>query len=173
MARMKLAETHETQIGQVGSAIRIPRRQTLQLRPVISAVECHFYKPFAHQRQNGLHVLQMKSRFGENRLAREERLGDLFRDADGPIVMIVVAIGKRDKKAGIGDAFHSRENPFRDDRLRAPLTDPASRMNRRSVPPALARSSCSRTMRPCDTPLLAAVASSQSASSFVSRIVIV
>jgi hypothetical protein len=127
---------------------------------VIITVESRLDKPIAHQRQDDLDVLQMKGRFREYGFAGEERLGDLLRHLDGPVVMIVVTIGERDKKAGVCDAVHERENPFRDERLRAPLTDPARRINRRSVPPAFASSSCSRTIRPWDTPVLAAVSSS-------------
>jgi hypothetical protein len=173
MARVKLAEAHETQIRQIGPAIRIPRSQCFQLRPVLSTVECHLDKPFAHQRQDNLHVLQMKRRFGEHSFTGEERFRDLLGDSDGPVVMPVVAIGKCDKKTSVCNAFHEREKPLRDERSRAPFTDPASRMNGRSTPPAFARSSCSRTIRPCEIPVLAAVSSNQSASSFVRRTVIV
>jgi hypothetical protein len=93
--------------------------------------------------------------------------------ADGPLVMPVMAVGKGDQKTRVRDAFHDREKPFREDRSRGPLMDPASRMNGRTEPPALARSSCSRMIRPCDTPVCAAVSSSQAASSLVRRIVIV
>ena len=85
----------------------------------------------------------------------------------------VVTVGEGDKKTGIRDPFHERENPFREERSRGPLTDPASRMNARAGPPVLARSSCSRMIRPCDIPLCAAVSSSQAASSLGRRTVIV
>jgi hypothetical protein len=84
-------------------------------------------------------------------------------------MMPVVAVGKGDQKARVRDAFHDREKPFREDRSRGPLIDPASRMNGRTEPPDFARSSCSRMIRPCDTPVRAAVSSSQAASSLVRR----
>ena len=87
--------------------------------------------------------------------------------------MPVVAVGEGDEKTSVCDAFHDRENPFREDRSRGPLIDPASRINGRTEPPDFARSSCSRMIRPCETPVCAAVSSSQAASSLVRRTVIV
>ncbi len=59
----------------------------------------------------------------------QEGLRHAAGDADGPLVVPVVAIGKRHEESGIGDALHVREKPLRVDRSLCPLTVPASRMN--------------------------------------------
>ncbi len=46
------------------------------------------------------------------------------------VVVLVAAVGERHEESCVGDAFHSRENPLRFERLLGPLTAPASRMNR-------------------------------------------
>src|SRR2546428_258089 len=114
----------------------------------------------------------MEGRFGEDRLTREERLGDLLGDADSPVVVSIGGVGEGDQKAGVRVSSHRREKPFRDDRFLGPRMRPASRM-KGCDSSAFARSSCCRTMRPWDTPVLAATPPSHAASSFPSRIVIV
>jgi hypothetical protein len=140
---------------------------------VVAAVERDLYQSFPYQRQYRFHTLQVKRGFREDGLAGEERRGDLRRHFHSPCVMAIVAIGESHQKAGVGNPVHERENPFRDDKSRAPCTEPASFMKPPEGPPFFARSSCSRMIRPCDMPVLAAVLSSHSASSLVRRIVIV
>jgi hypothetical protein len=65
-------------------------------------------------------------------------------------VVAVAAIGERHQQTGIGDAFHDVENPLRDDKSLGPRTVPASRMNGFADRPALAFSSWSRMICPCD-----------------------
>src|ERR1700733_12733180 len=87
--------------------------------------------------------------------------------------MLVVGIGKRHQESPVGDTLPERENPLRCDRVRAPRTDPASLINEGCLPLSRTRSSCSRTMRPFGTPDCFDACSSQEASSFVRRMVIV
>src|SRR6266568_2429507 len=86
-------------------------------------------------------------------------------------MVLVVSIAERNDKACVGDAFHEREKPFREDKSRGPATFPAKRRKGRLSFRALAFSSCSRTMRPAGTPVRREVSSSQSANSRGSRIV--
>jgi hypothetical protein len=44
-------------------------------------------------------------------------------------MMPIVPVGERDQEPGVGDAFHEREKPFREERSFEPRTEPASRMN--------------------------------------------
>src|SRR6266478_2382828 len=87
----------------------------------------------------------------------------------------VAASGESNKEAGIGDAFHLVEKPFRSERSRGPpRIRPASRMNFRDLrSPARACSKCERMNCPCETPICAAACSIQPASFFVGRKVIV
>jgi hypothetical protein len=69
-------------------------------------------------------------------------------------------------------AFQDAEKPLRRDRVRGPLTAPANRVKGRWPLAALAFSNCSRTICPWATPDRLAVPSSQAASSFSRRVVI-
>ena len=48
-----------------------------------------------------------------------------------PGVMLIPTIGKGDKKSGIADCSHLRENPLREDRSCEPSIVPARRINNR------------------------------------------
>jgi hypothetical protein len=85
--------------------------------------------------------------------------------------MSIGPIGEGNQEAGIRDALHERENPLRLERFFGPRTLPASRMKVWAPLVVLAFSNWSRTSFPWDTPLLAAVSSSQAARSLVRRIV--
>jgi len=70
----------------------------------------------------------------------------------------------------IGNAFHFFEKPRRVDNFSSSDTTPASRMKGRACASSCrAFSSCSRTMSPCDRPILFATAANQSASSSGTR----
>src|SRR5438105_9300131 len=114
----------------------------------------------------------MKGGFSQDGFACQERLRDPLRYLNGPFVVPIVAIRKGGEKAGVRDARHGREKPLREERSRGPLIDPASRMNGRRRPVALAFSSCSRTIRPWESPVRAAVVASQAANCLVRRTVI-
>jgi hypothetical protein len=116
---------------------------------------------------------QMKGRFREDRLAGEQWLGHALRETDRPCVVRIRPVGERHEKTSIGDALRDLEKSFLDERFRGPRTDPARRMNGSVSPFALAFSSCSRTIFPWGTPVLAAVCSSHRASSGSRRTVIV
>ena len=85
----------------------------------------------------------------------------------------IILVCERNEKTGIGNTFHPRENPFRLERSFGPRTAPANRMNRCCAAPALARSSWSLTIFPCETPERSALSSNHSASSLLIRTVIV
>src|SRR5207253_5404946 len=92
-----------------------------------------------------------------------------------PAVMLVTSVRESDKEACIGNSFHAFEKPLRVERSRGRLrTLPARRINflvllslRRT------RSSCSRTICPCDIPVRADFSWSQLARDFGTRMVIV
>jgi hypothetical protein len=116
----------------------------------------------------------MKSSFREHGFAGQGRLAEASRNLKRPGMMFVATIGKCDEKAGVGNSSHKRANPFRCDRSGGPSTEPARRMNlfvcasaRRSC------SSCSRMICPCGMPVRRDFSSSQAATDFGSRTVIV
>ena len=74
-------------------------------------------------------TLEMKCAFGKDSITSQKRLRDLIREPNRPVVILVVTIRECHKKSGIGDAFHDREKPLRDERSRGPDTLPAQRMN--------------------------------------------
>ena len=115
----------------------------------------------------------MKGSLGKDRFASQQRLGDPAGNAHRPVVMFVVSIGKGDQETGVRNTFHERENPLRVERSVEPRTLPAKRMKACAPLLALAFSNWSRTRLPRATPLLAAVVSSQAASSLSRRTVIV
>src|SRR5438552_18361117 len=115
----------------------------------------------------------MKGRFGQDHLTGQHGLREALGHADGPVVVTVIPVCERDQEPGAGEPFHEREKPLRDDRSRAPRTEPARRMNDRRGLTTRAFSSWSRTILPWETPVFAATSSSQTARSLVRRTVIV
>src|SRR5262245_27644423 len=115
----------------------------------------------------------MKGGLRQNRFASKQRFGDPGSDTHSPFVVSIIPISKGDEEPSIRDALHERENPLRLERSLGPRTVPAKRMKAWAPLLALAFSNWSRTSFPCDTPLLAAVSSSQAARSLLRRIVIV
>ena len=168
--RVQLAQPNQTEICQVRGAIGVARPQRLELRPVVVAVERNRHETIVHHAQDEPDVLQVERGLREDGLAGQEWLRDLFRDRDGPVVVSIVAICEGHQETSIRDASHEVEKPRRPERSRGPFTVPASDMNRRSDP-AMARSSCSRTIRLCATPARVAVSRSHSACCFVRRTV--
>ena len=140
---------------------------------VIATVERQVDEPFLDHHQHHTDVAEMERRLGKHRLTGQQRCCDLLRHLHRPLVVPIVAVCEPHEKAGVGDGLQEREKPFRDERSRGPRTDPASRMKGRPRPPVLAFSSCSRTMRPWDSPVRSAVAASQAANCLVRRTVIV
>ena len=123
--------------------------------------------------ENDRHVLEMERRLGQHGLAGQQRLVDVPGDSDRPLVMEVAAVREGHKETGVGNALHPREKPLRADRSRAPRTLPARRMNDRAGPSDLARSSWSRMIFPCETPVFLDFSSSHPARSLSRRTVIV
>jgi hypothetical protein len=173
VARVKLAHADETKIGQIGVAITIAARQCCELRQVVLAVESKGDQSIPNHRENKWHVAQVIGGFCQNRFAGQQRFGDPTGDAHSPVVVSIGPIGEGDEEPGIRNALHERENPLRLERSFGPRTVPANRMKAWAPLVVLAFSNWSRTSFPCDTPLLAAVSSSQAARSLLRRIVIV
>ena len=169
----KLAHADQAKIGEVGLAVTVALRQRSQLRQVIVAIKCQADESVLKHGQYQRIVLKMKGGFCEHRLTREQRFGNLRSQMQCPLVVGIAAINKRDQKSGIGDAFQAREKPLRLERFFGPFTLPARRMNPWLAAAVRAFSNCSRTNLPFDTPDLAAVSSSQAASSSLTRIEIV
>lgn len=108
--------------------------------------------------------MQMKCGFGKDRVACQQRLGYLIRDAERPIVILIPTIGERHQEARVSDCFHLRENPFRVDRSAGPAMTPASLRNDRDSD-FLALSNWSRMILPFGTPVLRDVSANHFASS--------
>jgi hypothetical protein len=90
----------------------------------------------------------MERRFGEHRLAGQQRSVEALCQSDGPNVVPVMTVGKRHQEPGVRDASHRSEKPFRVERFLGPRTAPASRMYGRLPALVLAASSCWRTISP-------------------------
>jgi len=140
---------------------------------VLSEVEGWRGEAFLHHGEDDADAPEMKGGLRQDSLAREERLRDLLDYPYRPLVMPVVAVGKGDEEPGVGDALHGREKPLRDERSRAPRTEPASLRKACRLLAARAFSSWSRTILPCGTPAFRADSSSHSASSWLRRTVLV
>lgn len=93
------------------------------------ARESDGYQTLRHHRDHDGRIVQMESCFCEHRFTGEEGLCHAARDADGPFMVLVVAIGESDEEAGVRDTLHVREKPLRVERFLLPRTVPASRMN--------------------------------------------
>src|SRR5437016_1401519 len=89
--------------------------------------EARYYQTGVDESQNQPCVSEMKCRFRQNRFTREQWIGNLARDVNSPVVVLIVPIPKRNQEAGIRDALHFLEKPLRDDRLAGPATFPANR----------------------------------------------
>jgi hypothetical protein len=62
----------------------------------------------------------MKGRFRKHSLAGQKRLGQSFRDVNGPPVVLVIVPGKSNDETSVGDALHERENPLREETSTGP-----------------------------------------------------
>ncbi len=89
--------------------------------------------------------------------------------------MLVTSVRESDQEACVGNSSHDFEKPLRVERSRGRLrTLPARRINFLVfLSPRRTRSSCSRTICPCDIPVRADFSRSQLARGFGTRIVIV
>lgn len=170
----KLAHADQAEIGEIRRAIGIAIRQRRELREVIVAVKCHGDQPRINHAQHERHAAQMERRLGQHRLAGEERLGHSRRDPQRPSVVHIPRPRKGDQQPRVRDPLHLVEKPLRVERsLGPPFTQPASFMKACVPLTARAFSSCSRTIFPCDMPVLAAVSSSHSERSLLRRMLIV
>lgn len=148
MAWMEFAHADETEIGEVRLPICVPLGESSKRRKVLVEREGNRNQSLLDHRQDNRRIAEVERRFGQHGLAGEEGFGDTAGHADSPVVVPVVAIGKRHEKAGIGDAFHVREKPFRADRPRSPRTVPARRINDWDAAPFRALTSWSRMILP-------------------------
>jgi hypothetical protein len=140
---------------------------------VLSAIECQLDQSFIDHRESDCRTLQVECRFRDYRFTSQQWFRHSSRELRCPLVMLVIGIRKCHQEPRVSNSLQDRENPLRLERSRTPRTEPASLINEGSLPPSRAFSSCSRTMRPFGTPDCLDACSSQSASSLVSRIVIV
>lgn len=173
MPGVEFAHANEAEVREAGLTIGVSPGERGELEQVVPAVEGQSNEALLQHGEDDRHVSEVKP--ASARTASQVKRGslDLLGHADGPPMVPIVAVRERDEEAGIGNAFHERANPLREDRSRGPRTEPASRMNDCRGLPALALSSCSRTILPWATPVLAATCSSHAASSLVRRTVIV
>jgi hypothetical protein len=138
---------------------------------MVLAVESESDQSVSDHSENQRHVAKVKCGLRQDGFTGKQRLGNSTGNVHGPVVVPVVPIGKADEETGVRNALHERENPLRVERSFEPRTVPARRMKACAPLLALAFSNWSRTSLPCETPLLAAVVSSQAASSLLSRMV--
>ncbi len=68
---------------------------------------------------------QVKSGLGQDGFTGEKRFRHFLGNIDGPPVMAIRTITKRDDKTGIGNALHRPEYPVREDRSAGPAIVPA------------------------------------------------
>src|SRR6266403_1358230 len=115
----------------------------------------------------------MKRRFGKDGLTGQKQFRNSLGHAYCPVMVAIFAISEGHNKAGIRNALHRREKPFRDDKSAGPVKAPAWRRNRWLPPSDLASSSRCRIRRPTGIPVRRDVSFSQASSSSVRRIVIV
>ena len=169
----KFAHSDQAKIGEVGLAVTVALRQCRELRQMFVAIKCQADESVLKHCQYQPGILKMKGGFCEHRFTRKQRFGNLRSQMQRPLVVGIATINKRDQKTGIGDAFQAREKPLRLDRPFGPFMLPARRMNPWLAAAVRAFSNCSRTNLPFDTPDLAAVSSSQAATSSLTRIEIV
>ena len=167
------AHSDQAKIGEVGLAVTVVLRQCSEFRQMFVAIKCQADKSVLKHCQYQPGILKTKGGFCEHRFTRKQRFGNLRSQMQRPLVVGIATIHKRDQKTGIGDAFQAREKPLPLDRPFGPFTLPARRINPWLAAVFRAFSSCSRTNLPFDTPDLAAVSSSQAASSSLTRIEIV
>lgn len=85
--------------------------------------------------------------------------------------MTVSAIAKGNDETGVGNSFHRREKPLREERSEGPLILPACRRKRWFPFSDLALSNCWRMIRPTGKPVRRETSFSQASSSSVRRMV--
>lgn len=128
MGGMEFAHTYDTEIRQVRLAVRVTFSERFEVHEVLFAVEGQARQPISDHSQHDANVLQMERGLRNDRLARERWGRYLLGNLDRPIVVLVVPVGKRDKKASIRDRLHDLEKPFLLARSLGPETLPARRM---------------------------------------------
>jgi len=96
---------------------------------VFQDIERRKEQVFLYKIQHQTGFLDMKGSLCEHCVAGDQWFRNLFCQADGPVVMFVPPIQKRDDEASIRYAFHRLENPLRFERSEGRSTAPANRMN--------------------------------------------
>ncbi len=76
---------------------------------VIRYLEIRQDKTILHESKNQFGISEMKRRFREHRFARQQRLRNLGRDTNCPVMVPVPPIGKSNKKSSVGECLHLRE----------------------------------------------------------------
>jgi hypothetical protein len=126
MSRVEFAHTDEAKIGEIRRSVHVCSRELCQRLQMICRIKCEADQPLINHFQNQSDVLEMKSRFGKDSFARQQRRRDARCHFQCPIVMSVCLIRKCNQKAGVGDSLHEREKPLRFERSFGPRTVPAS-----------------------------------------------
>src|SRR5437588_6387847 len=119
---------------------------------MVATIKGECDQAFPNHGQNGRDAAKVERGLGQNGLTGEQRLRYSACQTDRPIVVSVIAVGKRHEESGVSDAVHVRENPFRRERFLGPRMLPARRMNDWAALLALAFSNWSRTILPCGRP---------------------
>src|SRR5271167_844416 len=127
---IKLAHANKTEIGEVRLALPVAFRKFRELLDIPIAVERESQHFVLQQRKHVGTGFQMKRRFGEDRLAGQQGLGNSSGNVHSPAVVLVVPSRESDNEAGVGDSLHERENPLREERSGGPpVISPAWRRN--------------------------------------------
>lgn len=111
--RKTFAEANQAKVGEIGRSIPVFPPQFLDAFLTGVEVEIHDDQPRVDQSQNVRHRAKIKSGFGQHRFARDQRIGHCLSQFDGPAVVSVASIEKRDNKPCVCNALHDFENPLR------------------------------------------------------------
>jgi len=129
---MQLAHANETQVGQIREAVSVSLGQFGNPKRMIGQSERGTDQSVTNKVKNQRGVAQMERRLGENGFTCEQRIYYLMCEANGPFVMKVAAIAKRNQEASVSDGIHFFEKPLREERVALADTFPANRRNGRS-----------------------------------------
>lgn len=173
MARVDFTHPNQAEVRQIGMPVPEAIGQLSQAGQVSVDFKVNHQKSGLDQTENQSRIPEMISAFRQNGFTGQQGFRNLACQCQCPLVVPVMPIRKGHDETGIRDTFHFLLNPLRVERPRGPETVPANCMNFPLCSSALARSSCSRIIFPCEIPDSREVVSSHSASSGVRRIVIV
>ena len=158
--RIEFTHPNQAQIGEVRITVEITGREFRNAGCVLSQAETECHQATSDEIEDQSGITQVKDRLCQHGFTGEERTLYSPCNLNRPFMVPVIAVAK------------SYKQPVREERSAGPAIFPASFMKGRTSAPR-ARSNCSRMILPCETPIVAAVASNHSARSSGSRTVIV